>query len=182
MRKMLFLRSIILSLALTFLFISFGGFEVSAKTVDKISCGKLLCGGELQVQETIEIEKEKKILGSDGEKNYQKDITVIKQFKKHVKNNIYETKSEIRQRFKFTYDKLNSVTMSPEDVESKVTVSNWKISPVSEIFINDGICSVSNQYRVYEKNIAGQHEYIGDGYIDIFCDCQGEVGINSDVR
>lgn len=155
---------------------------VSSEKNEKVSCGKILSGGDIQVYETVECGKESKTRGVSGRKLYQKQVCLKKQFKKHIKENRYDIKAEVSQCFTFTYDKVGSVTITPEDVSQELADMGWKISPVSEIYINDDVCTVSNKYSVYDKNLVGNYQYVSDGYCDIFCDCNGKIGINSDIR
>ncbi|MBR2579005.1 MAG: hypothetical protein IKE41_02565 [Clostridia bacterium] len=128
--------------------------SAGAKTIntERVSCGKILSDGDIQVFETLECGHERELAGNDNDSPiYQKDVNLIKQFKKSVKENVYKTKAEIKQKFTFTYDKKEKAEIYPQDISSDFTVTDWKISPLSKISIDDGICSVSNQYRVYEK-------------------------------
>ena len=155
---------------------------VSPEDNEKVSCGKTLSGVEIQVYESVECSKEKKVRGTSDRKLYQKQVSLKKQFKKHVKENRYDIKAEVSQCFTFTYDKVGSVTITPENVSQEVTDMGWKISPVNEIYVSDDVCTVSNKYSVYDQNLIGNYQYVSDGYCDIFCDCTGKIGINSDIR
>lgn len=173
----------ILGLVFTFTPSAFDSAQAKSVEAEKVSCGKVLSDGEIQVFEAIECGREKEFSNSNGcPVAYQKTVHLTKQFKKRVKENIYETKAEIKQKFKFTYDKKEKVWITPENISSNVTITGWKISPISEISVDDEICSVSNKYRVYDKNFVGNFQYMCDGFADIFCDCNGEIGVNSDVR
>ncbi len=173
----------LLGLALSFMVISAEVAAAGSIHSEKVSCGKILSDGDIQVFETVECGKEKDFLSDDGHcVIYKKSVDLTKQFKKRVKENVYETKAEMKQRFTFTYDKNENVRITPEDISSERTVTNWKVSPISEISVDNGICSVSNKYRVYERNFVGNFQYMCDGFVDVFCDFNGEIGINSDVR
>lgn len=171
-------------LVLAFVITIFDSTKAKATNTEKISCGKIISDGDIQVFETVECGKEKRILSDSDDRLtvYQKEVNLKKQFKRRLKENIYETQAEIKQKFTFTYDKKEKAEILPQDMSSNVTIVKWKISPLSKISFDDGICTVSNQYRVYQKNLVGNYQYMCDGFADIFCDCNGEIGINSDVR
>ena len=157
--------------------------EAKSDPSEKVSCGKILSDGDIQVFETVECGQEKAF--SDDVTNsavYKKTVSLTKQFKKRTKDSTYETQAEIKQKFIFTYDKKEKSEILPQNISSTFTVTKWKISPLSKISIDDGVCSVSNQYRVYDKNLVGNYQYMCDGFVDIFCDCNGEIGMNSDVK
>ncbi|MDO4199602.1 MAG: hypothetical protein Q4D57_02435 [Clostridia bacterium] len=186
MKRRLYLNLLIcfvLEFALAFLAMNVNIFEAKPAHSEKVSCGKILCDGNIQVFETLEVGEEEVYFGNDNNVEiYKKGVSVTKQFKKRIKENVYETKAEVKQKFTFRYDKKEQVEISPEDISSEFTVTSWKISPLSRISVDDGVCSVSNQYRVYDKNFVGNYQYMCDGFMDIFCDTSGEIGINSDVR
>lgn len=167
----------------SFAAVTFSPVQAKSTNAERVSCGKILSGGDIQVFETLECGKEKILRGNDECLTvYGKTVTLTKQFKKRVKENVYETKAEIKQKFTFMYDKKEKAEIYPQNISSTATITAWKISPLTEISIDDGICSVSNGYRVYEKNFVGNFQYMCDGFADIFCDYNGEIGINSDVR
>ena len=186
MKRKLFLRTLVCFLfGVAFAFAMTLYHCVSAKPTrcEKISCGKILFDGEIQMFETLECGEEQEFIENDNDiKVYSNKVSLTKQFKKRVKENIYDVKAEIRQEFTFVYDKVDRAEISPENISSEVTITNWKISPLTAISIDDGICSVSNQYRVYDKNFIGNFQYMCDGYFEIFCDSNGNIGISSDVR
>lgn len=174
---------LILGIALSFMETGVKAAESKPVQLEKISCGKILSNGDIQIFETIECGKEKDFFGDDNYSGvYRKNVGLTKQFKKRIKENVYETKAEIKQRFIFTYDKKEKVRITPENISSDATITDWKISSLSEISVDDGICSISNKYRVYDKTFMGNFQYMCDGFVDIFCDCNGEIGANSDIR
>lgn len=186
MKRKLYLSIFVCSLlGVALSFMGNGAEAAATKPIqsEKVSCGKILSDGDIQVFETVECGKEKDFLGDDNcSVIYRKNVDLTKQFKKRIKGNVYETKAEMKQKFTFTYDKKENVWITPEDISSNATVTDWKISPLSEISVDGEVCSVSNQYRVYDRNVVGNFKYMCDGFVDIFCDCNGEIGINSDVR
>lgn len=186
MKRKIYLRMLcyfLFGCALSLAVIVSGVAEAKPTCRERISCGKILSDGDIQVFETLECGEEKESpINNSNVKLYNKTIDLTKQFKKRVKENVYDVKAEIRQKFTFTYDKEQNAEIYPEDISSETTITNWKISPLTQISIDDGICSVSNQYRVYDKNFVGNFQYMCDGHFEVFCDFNGEIGINSDVR
>ena len=173
----------IVGFALSFAAVIFGPAEAKTANTERVSCGKILSDGDIQVFETLEVSPEKAFLGDDNcSAIYKKTVDLTKQFKKRVKEKVYDTKAEVNQKFIFTYDKKEKAEILPQDITTNFTVADWKISPLSKISVDDGICSVSNQYRVYDKNFVGNYQYMCDGFADIFCDSGGKIGINSDLR
>lgn len=160
-----------------------GPSEAKPANSEKVSCGKVIADGNIQIFETLECGEEEEYTGNDNNsKIYRKDVNLTKQFKRRVKENVYETKAEIKQKFTFEYDKEEKAEICPENISFETPVTNWKVSPLSSISIDDGMCSVSNQYRVYERNFVGNYQYMCDGFADIFCDFNGDIGMNSDIR
>lgn len=149
---------------------------------EKISRGKILCGGDIQLYETIECSPESVKGELNGRNLYQKTVYITKQFKSKAKEIVFKPESEISQSFTFEYDKADSVRLVDRKTNNEVIKSNWVVSDIDEIFMSDCMCTVSNQYRVNKKMIDGSYLYISDGYVDIFCMSNGTIGINSDMN
>lgn len=174
------------------LFFSIGGvFALSSDDINDstitdsydeiISRGKILAGNKFQSYEVIKCSPEVAKVDSDGKTIYQKTVYVTKQFKQNVGGLQFNVKSKFDHKFTFTYDKINHVHITYDDIKSEHSNFGWHSIYLSEITNDDIVSTVSNKYFVYKPSITGYRKLNIEGAVEIFCTADGQVKAHTDI-
>lgn len=174
------------------LFFSIGGAFASSSddlidsnitdTYDKIiSRGRITAGNEFQSYEIIKCTPEKETTDSDGKVIYQKTVYVTKQFKRKGKGMQFNVKSVFNHIFTFTYDKINHVHIACDDATSDRKTFGWRSPYVSEITNTDKVSTVSNKYSIYKLSFRGYNKLDVEGFVDVSCTADGQIGVHTDI-
>lgn len=146
-----------------------------------ISRGKILAGNKFQSYEVIKCSPEVEKIDSDGRTIYQKTVYVTKQFKQNIGGLQFNVKSKFDHKFTFTYDKINHVHITYDDIQSERNNFGWHSIYLSEITNNDIVSTVSNKYFVYKPSITGYRKLNIEGAVEISCTADGLIGVHTDI-
>ncbi len=150
---------------------------------EKVSGAKILSGGELEVHGSMKCSDEVEILDDLGNKIYQKYVLLNREIKEIDKEyDTSETISNLERKLTFTYDKKSKIKMCVDSENLQKNKSHWKVFSICEKYFCDGVYMVSDKYRVYKKSIFGSYTFSGNGFADIFCTVNGDIGICSDAK
>lgn len=155
--------------------------HIISSHAETISREKILASNKYKSSEVIKCSPEVEKVDSDGKTIYQKTVYVTKQFKQNVGGHNFNIKSKFDHKFTFTYDKINHVHITYDDITSERSNFGWHSTYLSEINNDDIVSTVSNKYFIYKSSITGYRKLNIEGDVEIFCTADGLIGVHTDI-